>query len=507
MKIKFDVTPTEFIIIKDILKKYLTKDCKAYVFGSRAKSSSLHGSDLDLALECKEEIEFKKLSKIKIDFEDSRLPYMVDVVDLQAVKGYFKEMIEKEIIEFPLGKLERVPELRFKEFSGEWEEQLFNNIFLFKTGKNIKQNEASPEFEIPCVRYGELYHMYNEVIYKVINKTNLNENELLFSDGDEILLPSAGEDPLDIGSASALTLKNIAIGRTINILKPKQANIYFNIFVSYYINQQLKRKISRLAKGSSISNVYNSDLKKLKINLPQKQEQQKIASFLTTVDKKIEQLTKKIELQEQYKKSVMGKIFKQEIRFKNDDGSEFEEWEEKKLGDIGKIITGKTPKTSNTDLWNGDILFITPTDIKDNKYQINTIRTVMETEKLQILPLGSIVYTCIASIGKMAITKKPSITNQQINSIIVNNLYIDEFIYYILLNLTPYIKSTKANNTLPIINKTEFSKFKIIIPPSQNEQTKIANFLSSLDKKIDSTKEQLEKTKEFKKGLLQRIFV
>ena len=159
-----------------------------------------------------------------------------------------------------------IPELRFPEFtsiekSNNLNKYCFEDIFVFSTGKNIKQSEASPEFQTPCVRYGELYHMYSEVIHETINRTNLDSTELLFSKGDEILLPSAGEDPLDIGSASALTLANVAIGRTINILKPKNQFLYSQVFTSYYINQRLKKKISSLAKGVSISNVYNSDLK------------------------------------------------------------------------------------------------------------------------------------------------------------------------------------------------------------------------------------------------------
>jgi len=115
---------------------------------------------------------------------------------------------------------ELVPALRFPEFEGEWKERRLLDLCDFSTGKNIKQKESSPNFQIPCVRYGELYHMYSEVIDKIINKTNLDRNELTFSLGNEILLPSAGEDPMDIGSASALTVKNVAIGRTINILRP-----------------------------------------------------------------------------------------------------------------------------------------------------------------------------------------------------------------------------------------------------------------------------------------------
>ncbi|MFD1631004.1 restriction endonuclease subunit S, partial [Pseudopedobacter beijingensis] len=181
-----------------------------------------------------------------------------------------------------------VPNLRFPGFEEEYRSYSFEDIFLFSTGKNIKQNEASPKFETPCVRYGELYHLYNEVINEVINKTNLDISELTFSQGNEILLPSAGEDPLDIGSASALTIKGVAIGRTINILRPIKEDVYSHIYVSYYINQKLKRKISTLAKGVSISNVYNSDLKTLNIVLPSCSEQQKIASFLSLVDERIQ---------------------------------------------------------------------------------------------------------------------------------------------------------------------------------------------------------------------------
>jgi type I restriction enzyme S subunit len=130
-----------------------------------------------------------------------------------------------------MGKQNHIPKLRFPEFSDNWEMNKFDEIFLFSIGKNIKQNEASSDFEIPCVRYGELYHMYDEVINEVINKTNLDKSELLFSEGNEILLPSAGEDPMDI--ASALTIKNVAIGRTINILKPLKANFYSQIYVLY----------------------------------------------------------------------------------------------------------------------------------------------------------------------------------------------------------------------------------------------------------------------------------
>lgn len=204
--------------------------------------------------------------------------------------------------------------MRFPEFEkGKpqdfYKRYLFTDIFAFSTGKNIKQQEAHPDFKIPCVRYGELYHMYNEVIYKVINRTNFDKSELRFSEGNEILLPSAGEDPLDIGSASALTIANVAIGRTINILSPLIKDVYSQIYVSYYINQKFRRKISTLAKGFSISNVYNSDLKKLEILLPSLPEQQKIANCLLSLDNQVTAETEKLDHLKNHKKGLLQRLF------------------------------------------------------------------------------------------------------------------------------------------------------------------------------------------------------
>jgi type I restriction enzyme S subunit len=216
-------------------------------------------------------------------------------------------------------------------------------------------------------------------------------------------------------------------------------------------------------------------------------------------------LKQKKTLLEQYKKGVMQKIFSQELRFKDENGKEYPDWEEKKLGEIGEIVTGKTPSTKNLDLWDGEIQFVTPTDIKQLKYQLSTERTIKKTEKLKILPPNSIMFTCIASIGKMSISIFPSVTNQQINTLIPHESYYYEFIYYGLLNITDCIKSTPSSSTLPLINKTEFSRFIIKIPCIE-EQNKIANLLSAIDEKINHCQGQIEKTEVWKKGLLQKMF-
>ena len=183
------------------------------------------------------------------------------------------------------------------------------------------------------------------------------------------------------------------------------------------------------------------------------------------------------------------------------------EWEVKEIREVGNIITEKTPNTKDDNLWNGNILFITPTDIHEQaKYQISTQRKVVETKETKLLPPGSILYTCIASIGKIAITKGKSISNQQINSIITNSTNNNEFIYYCLLHLTPWIKSIPAASTLPIINKQEFSKIKIRITPNKKEQQKIVACLTALDDLISAATGRLDALKRHKQGLMQQLF-
>jgi len=407
-----------------------------------------------------------------------------------------------------------LPQLRFAEFEGnKLTKHIFQDIFHFSTGKNIKQSEASPGFEIPCVRYGELYHMYNEVIHEVINKTNLNRSELKFSEGDEILLPSAGEDPLDIGSASALTISNIAIGRTINILKPQHKSVYSQVFVSFYINQILKRKIASLAKGVSISNVYNSDLKGLKIILPSLPEQKKIASFLTSVDAKLQQLTQKKELLAQYKKGVMQQLFSQQLRFKQSVGSDYPDWEEKKLEEVFKAFRGKgipkgevVPEGKNQCILYGELYthyneviyeVISKTDSNDgllSKKGDLLVPSSTTTTGIDLANVTALRFDDVHLGGDIIVLR--SKRN-------VSNIF---YAYYLTNNKKFAIASRAQGITIVHLY---FSGIKDILidVPSVEEQQKIANYLSALDTKIDSVTQQITQTQQFKKGLLQQLFV
>ena len=395
--------------------------------------------------------------------------------------------------------------MRFPEFEGEYRQYSFEDLFLFSTGKNIKQNEASREYETPCVRYGELYHLYNEIISEVINKTNLDKSDLTFSIGNEILLPSAGEDPLDIGSASALTIKGVAIGRTINVLRPLKKNLYSNIYVSYYINEKLKKKISTLAKGVSISNVYNSDLKTLNALLPSISEQQKISSFLLLINSRIQTQNKIIEQIEFYFKGIKDNLFSQKIRF----GDFADDWKTKKLGDVllKNSTKNKNQRYSTVQSVSNKYGFINQEDIFEDRRVAS-----VDTSNYYVIDKGCFAYNpSRINVGSLAykFDDKISIISPLYISFKAENIFlIDTFLLYWFktIEFTKQMNNSFEGSVRNTLSYENLIKMNISIP-SLEEQIQISSFLTKIDQKIQTEKTILEQLEMQKKYLLQQMFV
>lgn len=167
------------------------------------------------------------------------------------------------------------------------------------------------------------------------------------------------------------------------------------------------------------------------------------------------------------------------------------EWEKVKVGDIGKVITGKTPKTSNCEYYGGNIPFLTPSDDMSVKYVRRTNKYITELGRLSVknatLPANAICVSCIGSdLGKVVITTQETVTNQQINSIVVDTDKFDiDFVYYSMLELGKILNfHSKTSTAVPIVNKSSFSQYEIDCP-KLNTQKKIGAILSSIDKKIE----------------------
>ncbi len=185
-----------------------------------------------------------------------------------------------------------------------------------------------------------------------------------------------------------------------------------------------------------------------------------------------------------------------------------EPWEQRKLCNLGEVITGNTPRTANQEYYNGDFSFVSPADIQGNRFIDNTITTLTKKGFNQGRKIckGSSLFVSIGStIGKVAQANRELITNQQINSVVP---YLDNnnnFVFTLLEVVSPQIRKLAATQAVPIVNKSTFSEHKILAP-TINEQKQIGDYYKKLDNLITLHQRKLEKLKTLKKSLLEKMF-
>jgi type I restriction enzyme S subunit len=422
-----------------------------------------------------------------------------------------------------------IPKLRFKEFVGEWERKKLEKIATFTKGKNISKADIVVDGNLECIRYGELYTHYNEIIQNIISKTNLKADNLVLSQKNDVIIPASGETQIDIATASCVLKDGVALGGDLNIIKTKENGV----FLSYYLNSKKKIDIARLSQGISVVHLYSSQLKTLKINLPNLPEQQKIATFLTSVDTKIQQLTTKKQLLENYKKGVMQQLFSQQLRFKPDviasasselviasqslrgtkqtqaisqNETEFPDWEIVK-GNI--LFDSISDKKHNSDL---PILAITQDQgaIPRELINYNMIVTDKSVASYKVVQVGDFIISLRSFQGGIEYSNYHGICSPAYNILRPKTENVHGEFYKVYLKTTFYIKQLQKKlegiRDGKMISYKYFSEIKLPFP-SLKEQQKIATYLSAIDTKIENIQTQITKTQAFKKGLLQQLFV
>lgn len=370
---------------------------------------------------------------------------------------------------------ENTPRLRFKEFNDKWEQKAigplidllsgfpFNGIeiiedskgTLLMRGANITDGRIRHNAEIDRYYGGEV---------KLLSKYFLEEGDVIIGmDGSKVGKNSA---IVDYANSKSLLVQRVA---RIRAKKGTCQNFIYNNISSFRFHVY----VDTVKTNSGIPHISAQDIKGFTIFLPSFPEQQKIAAFLTAVDDKIQQLIRKKKLLEQYKKGCMQQIFSQTIRFKDDSGKAFPEWEISKLDNVGDINGGGTPDTGIPEYWNGSINWFTPTEIK-SKYINKSIRTITElglrNSSAKILPRGTLLLSSRATVGDIGIALNECSTNQGFQSIVVNERNINEYIYYwIVFNKQKFL-SKASGSTFLEINKTEISKLKIKLPSKKNNK-------------------------------------
>lgn len=393
-------------------------------------------------------------------------------------------------------KKKNTPKLRFPEFTGEWEEKKLGEIAEIIMGQSpIGESYNTDGVGTPLINgpaeFTEKYPV--KIKWTTEAKKYCQKNDILFC------VRGSTTGRMNISN------DNYCIGRGVAAIREKSNNK--TSFIEFILSKNINALLS-LTSGSTFQNIDSKTLNDFPLFHTIIEEQTKIATFLTAVDEKLTQLKKKKTLLEQYKKGVMQKLFSQELRFKDDNNQDFPDWQELPLDKTADIVGGGTPDTSNELLWNGNIQWFTPTELKF-KYVKFSNRNItdegLKQSSAKLLPVGTVLFSSRATIGDASITLKECATNQGFQSFVVGDNLYNEYLYYWIINNKNVFLMKASGSTFLEISKNEVAKINIELP-SLPEQQKIANFLSAIDEKISHCGKQIEKMEAWKKGLLQQIF-
>jgi len=390
-----------------------------------------------------------------------------------------------------MSEVVNIPQLRFPEFNGEWEEKALGVVATITTGStpstsNNEYYDGDVAFVSPADIQGN----------RIVRSTKTTITELGLSVVREIkkrstLFVCIGST---IGKVSQAGV-NCATNQQINALTAK--NSFDNDFI-YSLLEFKAPRIKLLAGVQAVPQINKSEFSRFKFTFPLLPEQQKIAAFLTAVDNKIEQLSKKQALLGEYKKGLMQQIFSQAIRFKADDGSDFPDWKENKVDEFMEVTRGQVLAVPEMRQVESEIFKypVYSSQTKNNGltgYYTDYLFEDCITWTTDGANAGDVNYRA----GKFYCTNVCGVLRSKKG---YANLCIAQILNSVSRRYVSYVGNPKLMNNV-------MEKIKISIPSSINEQTKIANFLSSVDSKIEQVGKQLDESKQFKKALLQQMFV
>lgn len=406
----------------------------------------------------------------------------------------------------------KTPAIRFKGFTDEWEQQKLEDIAERIIRKNINLESTLPL--TISAQYGLIDQ--SEFFNKRIASKDISVYYLL-KKGEFAYNKSTSADA-PFGAIKKLDRYKSGVLSTLYILfrirdERKTDSNYISAYYDTVIwHKDIQNIAAEGARNHGLLNIAPKDFFETKLQLPSALlEQTKIGDYFRILNYLITINQRKLTKLQLLKKSMLTKMFPKdgarvpEIRFQGFHG----DWEQKKLGDIGEVITGSTPSTQHPEYYSKDgIPWVTPTDITKNVIS-DTPRKLshLGAQAGRVVPAETILVTCIASIGKNTMLTCRGSFNQQINGLVPNKHKFDP--YFLLTesyHWSAKMKREAGGGTMQIVNKNEFSSIENLVPPLL-EQKIIGAYFKSLDTLIGLHQRKLSKLQQIKQAMLSKLFV
>lgn len=411
-----------------------------------------------------------------------------------------------------------IPTLRFKADDsskfGEWKSIQLKDIAERIARKNKEENQNALTISAQMGLVNQQAYFSKQIASRDLSKYYLlHKGEYAYNKSYSAGYP--------MGAIKRLKLYEKGVVSTLYICFSLNKQVNSDFFEQYVESGNLVPELEKIAqegaRNHGLLNISLQEFFEINLIVPCLKEQMKIATFLSAVDKKISQLSQKLHLLEQYKQGMMQKIFSQQIRFKAHDGSEFGGWEEKKLGSVcQRNYQGINTVADKVEYQQHGYPILQAKHMTSEKLDFEDVRYLSDSDyekyKDKYIPqLNDILFSNIGTIGKVVLVDESksffiawNIFLMSIKLRVANPSYITAYLRW--LTSLNYFDNLQTGNATKFINKTDLLDTKVNLPCLE-EQSKIANFLSAIDQKINVVSGQIEQAKLWKKGLLQQMFV
>ena len=396
-----------------------------------------------------------------------------------------------------------VPKLRFKGYNDEWKEYRLKDIVTRIKRKN-KKLESDRPLTISAIDglIDQKDYFNRQIASKDISGYYLLKN-------GEFAYNKSYSNGYPYGSIKRLNKYDKGALSTLYICFSLRS-FCSDFLEKYFETDKWYKEIYMIAvegaRNHGLLNISVDDFFNTMHKFPSLPEQEKIASFLTLIDKKLEKQKELVELLKKYKRGLLSKIFSQKLRFKDNNGNDYPAWEEKRLGNICKTFSGGTPSVTNSEYYNGEIPFIKSGEIHSNKTEMFITEIGLKNSSAKLVHKGDLLYALYgATSGEVDISKIDGAINQAIlcvKSDTLNLNYLKELLSYNKNRiLCKYLQGGQGNLSADIFKALKFYF------PTKEEQNEISDLLISYDKTIKIEEHLLNYYVSYKQGLLQQMFI
>lgn len=400
------------------------------------------------------------------------------------------------------------PIIRFKGYQDDWEQRKLPEFVSFFNGLTYTPDDVEETGTLVLrssnVKNGEIVDADNVYVNdKVVTSENVHE-------GDIIVVVRNGSRAL-IGKHAQIkdSMPNTVIGAFMSGMRSEHSSFVNALLDTSAFENEIAKNM-----GATINQITGYMFSKMEFMIPSGNEQQKIGEYFQSLDNLITLHQRKCDETKRLKKYMLQKMFPQngekvpEIRFSGFTDA----WEQRKLGELAEIVGGGTPSTSVDSYWDGDIDWYAPAEIGEQIYLKSSQRKITEEglnkSSAKVLPVGTVLFTSRAGIGKTAILLKEGCTNQGFQSIVPNKDKLDSyFIFTRSEELKRYGEIVGAGSTFVEVSGKQMANMELMMPTTMDEQQKIGGYFSNLDNLITLHQRELENLQNIKKFMLGKMFV